>query len=109
MVLVIHVSLKLICVFLIDHLTQQNVTDHSMYTHVYFTLKTAFSLTSEGIQETSNDRVCVLFQREDCLLVWQKMGTRDKMMYYFTMTFMTLGFIPAIGVILKMSFPKKEE
>lgn len=79
-----------------------------VYTHVYFTLKT-FSLTSQGIHETSNDRVCVLFQREDCLLVWQKMGTRDKMMYYFTMTFMTLGFIPSIGVILKMSFPKKEE
>ena len=56
------------------------------------------------IQELQN-----AFCREDCLLVWQKMGTRDKMMYYFTMTFMTLGFIPSIGVILKMSFPKKEE
>ncbi|XP_076463712.1 cytochrome c oxidase subunit 7A2, mitochondrial-like [Babylonia areolata] len=48
------------------------------------------------------------FCRDDGLLVWQKMGTKDKGMYYVTMLATVFGFVPALGTILKMSFPKKE-
>ncbi|KAL8608650.1 hypothetical protein ACOMHN_002879 [Nucella lapillus] len=54
------------------------------------------------IQELQN-----LFSRDDGLMVWQKLG-RDKMMYYTTIGLMVCGFVPSLGTIWKMSFPKPE-
>ncbi|KAL8611119.1 hypothetical protein ACOMHN_064409 [Nucella lapillus] len=56
------------------------------------------------IQELQN-----VFCRDDGLMVWQKMGTKDKMMYYTTLLITVGGFIPSVGTILMMSFPKKVE
>ncbi|KAK6183721.1 hypothetical protein SNE40_011146 [Patella caerulea] len=49
-----------------------------------------------------------VFTKEDGLLVWQKRGATDTVMYNISMGIMLLGCIPAALVIYKLSFPQKK-
>ncbi|KAK7490167.1 hypothetical protein BaRGS_00018512 [Batillaria attramentaria] len=57
----------------------------------------------QKIQQLQN-----LFCRDDGMLVWQKMGSKDRFGYYFTMLVMIGGFVPAVDVIYRLSFPPSQ-
>uniref|UniRef100_A0A0L8GG69 Uncharacterized protein n=1 Tax=Octopus bimaculoides TaxID=37653 RepID=A0A0L8GG69_OCTBM len=49
-----------------------------------------------------------LFLRDDGLLVWQKRGTRDRFMYYFSMALMASGGLLSANILYRMSFGLKD-
>jgi len=58
----------------------------------------------QHIQEMQNHML-----RDDGLLVWQKNGTKDKLLYFTTVGMCVFGFIPMLSVVGGMSFPKKAD
>jgi hypothetical protein len=45
-------------------------------------------------------------QKQDGLMVWQKMGARDKLAYYVTLGIMGVGFYYSLSTIWKLCWPK---
>lgn len=50
-----------------------------------------------------------LFLKQDGLLVWQKLGSRDRLGYYVTLGIMFTGLVFSLGGILRMSFPETKK
>ncbi|CAI9724014.1 c oxidase subunit 7A-related, mitochondrial [Octopus vulgaris] len=48
------------------------------------------------------------FLRDDGLLVWQKRGTRDRFMYYFSLALMASGGLLSAHILYRMSFGIKD-
>ncbi|XP_076443068.1 cytochrome c oxidase subunit 7A2-like, mitochondrial [Babylonia areolata] len=49
------------------------------------------------------------FLKDDGKLVWQKLGGRDRLGYYSTIGLVMVGTVLSVGVLFRMSFPRKSE